>query len=106
MNMKILKCLRNVNRFIDDDYQKLCDRYHSLELSHNRKKRALKQIRDFLYNLPVAGGLFIPIYELADFDLQRLLHLCDDALFCDGRQNCPSFVQRKKKKGGRQCAQD
>lgn len=36
---KEARLLRDINRALDGDYQKLSDKYENLELSHNRKKR-------------------------------------------------------------------
>lgn len=101
MDTKIIKSLRNLNRFIDDDYQKLCDCYHNLELSHNRKKKALIGLRDCFIECLNSGvnNVEIVSVKLSRNDVRSLIKVCDDALFCDGRQNCPPLVQHKKVKG-------
>lgn len=95
--------LAELNKNIDEDYQKLCDKLHDLTLSHNRKKTALERIRRMLeYVEPLPGSIF-----------EGMLKLCNDALWSDGRvyykpkkKITMRDVKRKKMKGGRQCAQD
>lgn len=40
----IMKALKNLNAYVDDDRQKLCDRCHDLELSYNRARRFVNKI--------------------------------------------------------------
>lgn len=67
--------LAEINRNIDDEYQKLSDKLDNLRLSHNRKVRALKKIRDYCSQCKVPP-----------FDYQWIIKVCDSALFCDGRE--------------------
>lgn len=42
MKKKMLKAIKDLNAYIDDDREKLCDRIHDLELSHKRMERLLR----------------------------------------------------------------
>ena len=52
MKKKMMKALRDLNAYIDDDRQKLCDRIHDLELSHKRMERLLRRCSVVLHLLP------------------------------------------------------
>lgn len=39
----IMKALKNLNAYVDDDRQKLCDRCHDLELSHKRLEKLCRE---------------------------------------------------------------
>lgn len=41
-NMDVLKGFAKINKFLDEDYQKLSDKVKDLELSHNRMRKLLK----------------------------------------------------------------
>lgn len=72
---KNVKAMLKISDVIDNRYQKLCDRYHNLELSHNRKKKALFKILAIVTGLHDNLGLDDIIRET-----------CEAALFCDGRE--------------------
>lgn len=61
-----------LNKTLDEDYEKLSDKLKNLELSHNRKKRALIRIKDIVSSDSV--------------DVELIYKVCLDALFCDGRE--------------------
>lgn len=100
MDKKLIKAFTKLNNAIDAEldksYTKLSDRFHNLELSHNRKKTVLTKLYNELYlelwrSLDSGkNGATISIIEL-----QKWLKMINDALFCDGRVNS-SLVQRKK----------
>ena len=74
--------LAEINRNIDDEYQKLSDKLDNLRLSHNRKKIALLVIKDSLEwekRKRCEGGIDWCFFSY-------LIKLCDSALFCDGRE--------------------
>lgn len=79
---KNVKAMLKINDTLDDRYQKLCDKYHDLELSHNRKKKALLKIKDSLeweQRKCCEGGMDWCFFNC-------LIDICDSALFCDGRE--------------------
>lgn len=94
---KKFKGLVAINDVLDDRYQKLCDRYDSLKLSHNRKKRELEKILEFVNN---ELGL---VSEKSDYDaivvfigvLRLMKKRIESALWSDGRER--SYSCRKKK---------
>lgn len=47
-NFKYSKEFKIMNRILDDDYNKLSDKYKNLKLSHNRMKNLLKMTLDFI----------------------------------------------------------
>lgn len=83
---KMSKALRDLNRFIDADYKKLYDRFRDLELSHNRKRRALQKIREFFLDCE-SEVLCTGTAHASLGDIKMAIKVCDDALFCDGRVN-------------------
>lgn len=48
MKKKMMKAIKELNAYIDDDRQKLCDRCHDLELSYNRARRFINKIDGIL----------------------------------------------------------
>ena len=73
-NFSYLKAFQKLNRNIDDEINNLSDKFHELELSHNRKIRLLKQIKMFLeYN--------------SDYSKKTLLNKIDQELQFIGRIN-------------------
>ena len=55
-NKRIMKALKDLNAYVDDDRQKLCDRLYDLELSHKRKIKLLKYCLSYLDAIP--GGKY------------------------------------------------
>lgn len=105
---KKFKGLVAIQDVLDDRYQKLSDKYLNLKLSHNRKKKALFEIRRVLYNLvqtyEYCGSLFMPCYAISDLEVQQCLMKIDDALFSDGR-----IMERKctmQKKDSKSCLKE
>lgn len=45
-----------ISLFIDDEHNKLCDKYNDLKLSHNRKIKLLKECISYLDAIP--GGKY------------------------------------------------
>lgn len=94
------KGLVAINDVLDDRYQKLSDRYHDLELSHNRKKKCLFEILQYV-KLEISMAFSsnsvvyvpIPVFQLME---KRI----EDALFSDGRDviDGKTGVQHRKKK--------
>lgn len=88
------KGLVAINDVLDDRYQKLSDKYHDLELSHNRKKKCLFEILQYVkmeiglaFSSNSVVYVPIPVFQLMK---ERI----ENALFCDGRERQAS----KKKK--------
>lgn len=78
---KRFKGLVAISDVLDDRYQKLSDKYHELELSHNRKKNALHRIMSYVER---ENPGFRNFSSTDDF---FIIHsICKDALFCDGRE--------------------
>lgn len=53
MKKKMMKAIKELNTYIDNDREKLCDRVHELELSYKRMERLLGETLRFfnkLYN--------------------------------------------------------
>lgn len=63
----IMKALKNLNAYVDDDRQKLCDRCHDLELSHKRLENLLRLSLSCMYNC----SNYVP----AGSDFERLAKL-------------------------------
>lgn len=76
MRKAFIKLNQNIEADIDKTYQKLYDKYVNLELSHNRKKRALN---DILYLIRYYGS------DL-DFLKDAITKKCNNALFSDCRE--------------------
>lgn len=98
MDKKLIKAFTQLNNAIDAEldksYIKLSDRFHNLELSHNRKKFALLKLGQFFtsvkHDIEYTGNAYSSLA-----DVNEALKIINDALFCDGRVNS-SLVQRKK----------
>lgn len=98
--------LAELNKNIDDDYQKLSDKLHDLELSHNRKKKALIEINRIIDEY--IPKLYKPNPILYVNLLGRIKRLSLDALWSDGRvyykpkkKITMRDVKRRIKKGGK-----
>lgn len=83
---KNVKAMLKISDVIDDRYQKLCDKYYELELSHNRKKKALLAIRSlFVTDLcGIESRSFA--CSLGPGTINRIVETIDNTLFCDGRE--------------------
>lgn len=83
---KNVKAMMKISDVLDDRYEKLCDRYHELELSHNRKKKALLAIRSLFVN--ALDGIEFRSFacSLSQGSINRIVETIDNALFCDGRE--------------------
>lgn len=68
--INLIKSFISLQENITNDKKKLCDKYHELELSHNRKTKALKKIRQWATETNHSG----------------IQAICDNALFCNGRE--------------------
>lgn len=75
--INFIKAFISLNENISKKQQELYDTLDHLKLSHNRKTKALHTIQTMLEN-----------YAMLDIDKpfqQKLLKLCKDALFSNGR---------------------
>lgn len=78
MTTRIQKSLRNLNRIMSDDYQKLSDKYEDLKLSHKRLEILVKQfvkIFDY-YEWYLASPSADCLYEKAVRELYNPLYRC------------------------------
>lgn len=100
---KNVKAMLKISDVLDDRYRKLCDRYHDLELSHNRKKKALEVLLlGFSYLIaPRVPGDDFGFVKFNREDILKIIRVIDDALFSDGRVNERSLVKQKKKGGAK-----
>lgn len=57
MRKKMMKALKDLNGYIDNDREKLCDRLHDMELSHKRMEKLLKECLYF-FNRDIYGVEF------------------------------------------------
>lgn len=87
------KGLVAINDVLDDRYQKLSDRYHSLELSHNRKKEALKKLSRIFSTF--TDFCYVVEFETNGRAWNEIRKIVSDALWSDGRER---QVPVKKKK--------
>lgn len=85
--IKLIKAYINLNEYISQDKKQLYDRLDNLKLSHNRKTKALKTIQEILENYPMP--------ETEKAFKEKLLKLCDDALFSNGRMKMKPFSYSK-----------
>lgn len=86
----ILSSLLKVEKSLNDDFQELCDRFHDLELSHNRSKKLLRMSKFFLEQLNFYACP-ADLWEKAEYLHRRL------TLELDGLENYEGL------KGGRKC---
>lgn len=96
---KKFKGLVAIQDVLDDRYQKLSDKYHNLELSHNRKKKTLQLCLKFCEVVEHThwdfyfGELCYPVLV----DLIHSMHRSiESALFCDGRERERKCTTQKK----------
>lgn len=68
--IKLIKSFMALQENICQEKKKLCDKYHNLELSHNRKIKALEKIRQWATEMNYTG----------------IQAICDNALFCNSRE--------------------
>ena len=86
LDRNTIRFMSELNKTLDENYQKLSDKYKNLELSHNRKKKALSKILE-LCRKHVEYVSSLEIGDLcADLNYSLIEELCEDALFCDGRE--------------------
>lgn len=64
MTTRIQKSLRNLNRIMSDDYQKLSDMYKDLKLSHNRQERLLKRTAELLSYISTTDDMVQEVHYL------------------------------------------
>ena len=93
---KRFKGLVVISDVLDDRYQKLSDKYHELELSHNRKKKVLSRLLS-VFREEKRKSLGLPYIWIEHVDF--IIRQCESALFCDGRCNCRPIVKCKMKGG-------
>ena len=48
MKKRMMKAIKELNAYIDNDREKLCDELHAIKLSHKRMERLLKQVSYFM----------------------------------------------------------
>lgn len=48
MKKKMMKAIKELNAYIDNDRQELCDELSELKLSHKRMEKLLKQVSYFM----------------------------------------------------------
>lgn len=92
MKKKTMKAIKDLNAYIDDDRQKICDRLHDMELSHKRLERLLRR------------WLWLSRHdvEIAEYES---LHVVYGELIRQTRQELsyPYFRANYKVKGGKKC---
>lgn len=70
-NKRIQKALSNLNAYIDDDRQRLCDRIKNLEKSHKRMIRLFKILLEN-YDSPFPSCMTIPeLIECVRVEVER-----------------------------------
>ena len=69
MKKKDIKALKGIEQVLNEDYERLCDRIHGLELSHKRMLRLLRaceiEFFDVLENCPTDFKVTNPFSMLA-----------------------------------------
>lgn len=65
MRKKMLKAIKELNDYIDNDREKLCDRIHNLELSHKRQERLLKRFLEIgkYFKIYLIGPVWDKLYD-------------------------------------------
>ena len=61
---KNVKAMLKISDVLDDRYKKLCDRYHDLELSHNRKVCLLKRAAELLSYISTTDDMVQEVHYL------------------------------------------
>lgn len=93
MKKKMMKALKELNAYIDDDRQKLCDRLHDLELSRKRMEKLLRRFVDMMK------------YSYMDTNTERnylvYLDLCKFYTDVKKELSYPYFRVNYKQKGGK-----
>lgn len=82
---KRFKGLVAISDVLDDRYQKLSDKYHELELSHNRKKVALERLLKIFAHF--SNSCVSVTFDMDGKAWNEMVLIVSHALFCDGRKN-------------------
>ena len=90
MQKKMMKALKDLNGYIDNDREKLCDELHEIKLSHKRMERLLRMTLTFL------DGMFDDVP--AEIGLVRALELQDRI---KRELSYPGFRVQYRMKGGK-----
>lgn len=76
--IKLIKSFIALQENISQEKKKLSNKYHDLELSHNRKIKGLEKIKTLIENYP--------LLETDKKLRETITKICENALFCNGRE--------------------
>lgn len=76
----MMKALKELNAYIDNDRQKLCDRLHDLELSHKRLESLVRSFVKVAHTKDVDDYYFCWLVNRAEKELSYPYFRCNERI--------------------------